>query len=92
MMTAGACFFLNYDSNDIYSDVIQSLFDVQFSESGTTARVEEEETYMYFVKLLNECEGNKNRFFSLTIDSNDPDHLTLEEILIFSVDLTSFHH
>uniref|UniRef100_A0A1X7UFQ4 HECT domain-containing protein n=1 Tax=Amphimedon queenslandica TaxID=400682 RepID=A0A1X7UFQ4_AMPQE len=40
--------------------------------AGTNMRSREEEVYMYFVRLLNECE-----------ESTDPDHLTLADILIF---------
>ena len=29
---------------------------VRFSDSGTTARIKEEETFMYFVDYLDDCE------------------------------------
>jgi hypothetical protein len=65
-------YFTSENYEGLTADQIQELFEVRFSDKGTSARVQEEKTYMYFIKLLNECE-----------DSNDPDHLTLEEILIF---------
>ena len=41
---------------------------------------------MHFVELLNECEGNNCFMFNFehfVIGITDPDHLTLEEVLIF---------
>ena len=40
---------------------------------------------MHFIELLNECEGNNCFMFNFehfVIEITDPDHLTLEEVLI----------
>ena len=33
------------------------MIEVKFSEIGTNARVKEDRTYMFFIRLLNECES-----------------------------------
>ena len=59
------------------------------TDAGSNTRNREEQVYMYFVRLLTECEGNicvlhcMFSFHCSAIESSDPDHLTLADILIF---------
>ena len=39
------------------TDVVQNLLKVVFSDAGSNMRVQEEATYMFFIQLLNETEG-----------------------------------
>ena len=41
----------------IFEDSFRSLFHVKFSEKGSNMRAKEEETYIYFVDFLDECQG-----------------------------------
>ncbi len=41
-----------------FLDGLQALLkDIRFSPKGSSERVKEESTYMYFIDFLNECEG-----------------------------------
>ncbi len=45
-----------------YADHLQDLLKtVKFSECGMSSSTLEETTYMYFIRLLNDCEGNTFR-------------------------------
>ena len=61
--------------------------DIKFSDSGTNDRIKEEQSYMFFVQLLNECEGKlfyiPASIFIVLADTPCEDNLALEEILIF---------
>ena len=43
------------------------MMEVKFSEPGTSARLKEENTYMFFIRLLNECEGMLLRYYLKTV-------------------------
>lgn len=39
------------------AEQMKSLFKVKFSEKGSNVRVKEEQTYVFFVDFIDECEG-----------------------------------
>lgn len=43
-----------------YADVLRKLFtNIKYSQRGSSARIREETTFMYFVEYLDDCEGGK---------------------------------
>ena len=41
----------------LYAERMKSLFKVKFSEKGSNVRAMEEQTYVFFVDFMDECEG-----------------------------------
>ena len=73
------------------TDVVQNLLKVVFSDAGSNMRVQEEATYMFFIQLLNESEGeilfDSSLIYCVLLhmhaDPKETGDLTLEEILSF---------
>ena len=74
----------------LYAERIKSLFKVQFSEKGSNVRAMEEQTYVFFVDFMDECEGIHvytiwcHDYMQVSLIVAGELECTLKDILIFS--------
>ena len=66
---------------DLYVGTFKAMFTVEYSDTGSALRCSEEQTYIYFTDLLDECEGMSIRNSCGVTDINVLQTMILKNVL-----------
>lgn len=77
-----------YKYVSFYIELIKALFQVEYSTQGSYHRPKEEQTYIFFVDFLDECEGKMpymvvTYFIATVCTIENKVECSLEDILVF---------